>query len=355
MKSVRLRLGEYAAILWLVLAAAVFVGAGRWETRIRTGGTPYFPFVSVLLVTISVGLARVALVSLRGLLRVGMILGAGRSVWTEPHVRTNLEEVASLKDEMRLLRKMLGFLRDCLPLYCILLVYPTSDFLIDALQGSRLVDPTLVAIDEAVFGGHASVWMQQFISPKLTDVLSLCYFLHLAIPPLILLVAALHAPRGLFVEAVEGFVLLSLIGVTLYVIFPAIGPLHTLSHLYTRDLAGGLLTTANRAIIDATRVPRDAFPSLHVAISALLLVYAWRVSRVFAIIVAPVILGNWISTIYLRYHYLIDVVAGFALVPPIYAAVRLWTRRFPSSTPIQPFGGECGAQRGGEASDRATT
>jgi membrane-associated phospholipid phosphatase len=317
-----LRLGEYVAALWLGGAALLFLRTGRWQALLLVGGTPYSPFVHVLLVTISVSLLRLVLLSSHKLRLAPAVLRGTASAG-------ELQETMAFADELRLLKGMLGFLRDCFPLYCILLLYPTSDFLIDSLQGSRLVDPALIKVDEALFAGHASVWLQRFVSPQLTDVMSLCYFLHLIVSPLVVLVAALRAPRGLFVEVTEGFVLMSVIGVTLYVLFPAIGPLHTLSHLYTRDLAGGLITDANRVLIDATRVPRDCFPSLHVAISALLLVYAWRVSRSFALLVAPFVVGNWVSTLYLRYHYLIDVVAGFALVPIVYAAVRAWTRRFP--------------------------
>jgi membrane-associated phospholipid phosphatase len=326
----RLRLGEYVAILWLVLAGSIFLAAGQWGTRLLKGGAPYFPFVHVLLVSLSVYLVRLILVTIRKIGRLPA-LAAGARAW-------EIAEATGYEEEAHLLRAMLSLARDCLPLYCILLVYPTSDLLIDTLQGSRLVDPALIRIDEVVFGGHASVWMQRFVTPAVTDVMSLCYFLHLVIPPLVLVVAALRAPRPLFVEAIEGFVLISLVGVSLYVAFPAIGPLHTLGPLYTRDLSGGLLTEANRAVIDATRVPRDAFPSLHVGISALMLVYAWRTSRAFALAIAPFVVGNWISTMYLRYHYAIDVVAGFALVPLVLFVVRAWTRRFPelSAEPHAP-------------------
>jgi membrane-associated phospholipid phosphatase len=327
----RLRLGEYVSIAWLVMAGSIFVAAGQWGARILNAGPPYFPFVHVLLVSLSVYQVQLVLLTVRKLFRLPALLRGGEGLAPD-----EAEDLLGFGEEARLLRAMAGVARDCLPLYCILLVYPTSDLLIDTLQGSRLVDAQLIVVDQALFGGHASVWMERFITPVVSDVMSLCYFLHLVVPPLVLLVAALRAPRSLFVESVEGFVLISVIGMTLYVAFPAIGPLHTLTHLYTRDLAGGFLTEANRAVIDATRVPRDAFPSLHVGISALMLVYAWRTSRVFAIAIAPFVVGNWVSTLYLRYHYLIDVVAGFALVPLVLRLVRAWTRRFPEVPPAEP-------------------
>jgi membrane-associated phospholipid phosphatase len=50
-------------------------------------------------------------------------------------------------------------------------------------------------------------------------------------------------------------------------------------------------------------------------VSLLALVYAWRYVRVWFWILLPFVLGLWVSTIYLRHHYLVDLIAGFLLVP----------------------------------------
>ncbi|MBI3857133.1 MAG: phosphatase PAP2 family protein, partial [Planctomycetes bacterium] len=57
----------------------------------------------------------------------------------------------------------------------------------------------------------------------------------------------------------------------------------------------------------------DVFPSLHCAVTAYLLGFDFRHNRRrFWILLAPGV-GLCLSTIYLRYHYAIDVAAGFAL------------------------------------------
>lgn len=311
-----LRLGEILALLWVAGAFTLFAVTGRFEGRL--GSTRYFPFLHVALLTIAVMLLRLNLLSARRL----------ADTWEWLRDPTAPAPAIGLDQELRLGRSMLGFLRDCLPLYVILFAYPTSDLLIDSLQRSRLADDVLIRLDLALFGFHASVWTERFATPWLTDTLSFCYFLHILLPPLVLVFIALKGPRAAFVEVVEAFVLMSLVGVSLYVAVPAVGPLHTLADLYQHDLAGGVVGQANRAFIESTRVPRDAFPSLHVGISALLLLYAARSSRLFALVLLPAVVGNWIATIYLRYHYLVDVVAGFALVPLVTFAVRAWTRCF---------------------------
>jgi membrane-associated phospholipid phosphatase len=65
--------------------------------------------------------------------------------------------------------------------------------------------------------------------------------------------------------------------------------------------------------MDAARAPRDVFPSLHVAISALVWWYGARLGRFWFWGLSLPVFANWISTLYLRYHYLVDVLAGWVV------------------------------------------
>ena len=60
---------------------------------------------------------------------------------------------------------------------------------------------------------------------------------------------------------------------------------------------------------------RAAFPSLHAAVSLLALFYAWRYVRFWFWVLLPFVLGLWVSTIYLRHHYVVDLFAGWLLAP----------------------------------------
>ena len=60
---------------------------------------------------------------------------------------------------------------------------------------------------------------------------------------------------------------------------------------------------------------RAAFPSLHTAASLVALVYAWRFARRWFYVLLPFVLGLWVSTIYLRHHYFVDLLAGWILAP----------------------------------------
>jgi membrane-associated phospholipid phosphatase len=328
MKSIlkKIRLGEYLAISWILFAAIVFTIFEQWkDSPLFYENTWLSPFFVIILVTLCRYLLPVILISARK-------LGSAFTISFALEKAAPLAQASvDFNDEIQILRKMAGFFRDCAPLYLFILFYPSTDFLVNCIQGTATVDDLLIKLDLIIFRTNLSVWMEKFISPGLTEILSFCYFMHLIIPSVTLLFICLYSKRSLFLEAVQGFMLMSIIGFTLYIVVPGIGPKYTLAHLYTRDLAGGMIGTVNQVVMDTTRVARDVFPSLHVGISALLLIYAWRANRWFGLITLPFVVGNWIATIYLRYHYTIDVAAGFLLVPIVHYLVQFWMRKFPES------------------------
>jgi membrane-associated phospholipid phosphatase len=60
---------------------------------------------------------------------------------------------------------------------------------------------------------------------------------------------------------------------------------------------------------------RAAFPSLHAAVSCLSLVYAWKYCRWFFPVLLVFVCGLLVSTVYLRHHWVVDLLAGMLLVP----------------------------------------
>src|SRR5580698_663671 len=105
--------------------------------------------------------------------------------------------------------------------------------------------------------------------------------------------------------------------------------MYTLHSQYTVPLDTPI-AALNRDVdfMDFARIRRDVFPSLHVAISFVVWLYAWRNSKTLFWLISPVIISLWVSTLYLRYHYLIDVVAGLILAPLSYLLGNWLFRRW---------------------------
>ena len=71
-----------------------------------------------------------------------------------------------------------------------------------------------------------------------------------------------------------------------------------------------------------SRVHGGAFPSAHVAGSVVTLLCAWRYSRPAGLMLAPVVLGIVVATVYGRYHYFVDLPAGILVGVVGYTAGR---------------------------------
>ena len=103
---------------------------------------------------------------------------------------------------------------------------------------------------------------------------------------------------------------------------------------FTKNLRGYPVGFSNLSAQAFSLLPVDsraAFPSLHAAVSLVALVFAWRYVRWWFWVLLPFALGLWASTIYLRHHYFVDLVAGWLLAPlAVWTAPRLdawWARQ----------------------------
>ena len=175
-----------------------------------------------------------------------------------------------------------------------------------------LYDRTLQAIDHALIGQNLSVRLQTWVSPTLTEVMSLCYMLlmpYLLFSLMWYLRGELSSARRFYV----GLFSVYAIGFMGYTLLPAHGPYLAMPDQFHVPLDGGLITDLNRQMVLQGSNRVDVFPSLHCAASAYMLLFDYRYKRWrFWLYVLPCI-GLWLSTLYLRYHYFIDLMSGFVL------------------------------------------
>ncbi len=206
--------------------------------------------------------------------------------------------------------------RDWFPFLIILLMYYSLWGDATLLMVTRDRDPALISLDQRIFGFQASVALQRFITPGLTAWMAFAYFFHIINIPLVGCFLYVRRERARFREMMSGLMVVSFLGLMGYLLVPAIGPVYTLRNQYTVPLHQPMWMFDREVdFMDFARIRRDVFPSMHVAISFLVWLYAYRNSRKLFWILSPLILSLWISTLYLRYHYLVDVVAGLMLAP----------------------------------------
>ncbi len=197
-------------------------------------------------------------------------------------------------------------------------------------------DDVFIAIDRWVFGTDPTVWMSQFSHPVITEILQVAYFSYY----ILFIVLGVEIYRRYPIREFDRAVFLIVYGFYLsyigYFLMPAVGPrftLHDFNALST-ELPGLLLTDTLRDIINAGEsipknvpnpvdyVQRDVFPSGHTQMTLITayLAYQYKLrSRTFIGIMATLLI---IGTVYLRYHYVIDLVGGAA-----FFALTLWSGR----------------------------
>ena len=213
-------------------------------------------------------------------------------------------------------RKVVGragsFVYHFSPIFFIIFIYQSLGDLIQHLHSD--IDPELIRIEYLLFGVDPTLWMERWIVPWFTDIMSVAYLSYYFLP--VILVTVLYLKDRIsdfdtviFILAVGYYV--SFIG---YILFPAVGPRYAMEKLYSVPLEGSFITDFVRDILNALEHnKRDCMPSGHTQIALMALCLAYRYERIIFYVFLPIVCGLILSTVYLRYHYVVDLIAGALL------------------------------------------
>ena len=195
-----------------------------------------------------------------------------------------------------------------IPLFLILF-YEQIDQFILGLHGHYL-DHLIAGFEKSVLGVHPSLWMERFANPVLTEIMKISYNSYYWMGPI--LGIALYLDRDLIpfrrmIFSVSVAFFMSYLG---FILFPVEGPRYLLSHLYKGPLEGYFVTAFQDFIMEHGDIHGGCMPSSHVAVALVVLLLAWTYRRSMARWFTPLVIMLCVSTVYNRYHYASDVVAG---------------------------------------------
>ncbi len=236
----------------------------------------------------------------------------------------------------------------CLPYLLIAVVYENLILFSKAFADTfSNVDLVLMKMDEAMFGVQPTIWMQKFIHPVAVEYFMVAYGMFF-IYPFVYLIYLLQRNRlDVFYRVIMAQVISLIISLSCYILFPAIGPRFVFNPNFpklaenlpefTTRLQGVridfLLNLTGRESFYALqydmwnyleRIKTDCMPSMHACLCLICLMYALRFREIFKwkkLAVSFWVTGVFsliISTIYLRYHWVIDIIAGVALTIAVY-------------------------------------
>ena len=214
-------------------------------------------------------------------------------------------------------------------------IYAEIHWVVGPIYRGWLADDALIAIDRALFGGNPIAWFGTIARPWLTEIAQVAYTLFY--PLLVAVGAELYVRRSegdfqRFNFACACVFLASYVG---YLLVPAVGPRFTLYDFSSidHDLPGLLLTAPLREFVNVgglvplgvsksvalSLAHRDVFPSGHTLMTLVSVWWSWRMGLSVRWGVTVVGAALVFATMYLRYHYVVDVMAGAAL-----AVVAVW-------------------------------
>jgi len=188
-------------------------------------------------------------------------------------------------------------------------------------------DTLLIDADRVLFGVDPTVWLEQYSFPLLTEYLQICYFLFYLLP----IMQAIELWKKGRVKDLDvfarGMAFCYFVSYLAYFALPAIGPrftLHDFGSLNT-ELPGLWLTSWIREVVNVgggvavgmaqpeSVVNRDCMPSGHTMLTLVNIMLGFRFRSRFRWMFVVVGGSLIISTVYLRYHYVVDVIVGVVL------------------------------------------
>lgn len=207
-------------------------------------------------------------------------------------------------------RAGLRFLRDFYPMFFFFAAYEQTGRM-NRVLSPDLLDPLFQQLEYALFGFQPAVeFARRFPQPWFNEYMHITYFSYYLLFPSLGLILHARGPRRVFDEYMFTLSSSFYVFFLIFILLPVAGA----ATLAAPPLpAAGPFTVLMEVIYAHLEPPGGAFPSSHVGIALLVMIYARRYLslRIFSLY-ALLGISLTLSTVYCRYHYAVDVLAGLA-------------------------------------------
>lgn len=182
------------------------------------------------------------------------------------------------------------------------------------------LDEQLHQLDLAIFGVEPALWLERLNRRPIVEYFSFFYLSYFFLCATFLVVVVLLSKGGRrTAEFAVGTLLVFCVGQLGYMTVPAVGPIYYLATRFHGPIDGGFFWGCVEHTVEAASARKDVFPSLHTAVPTWFTFFSYHQARadprwkwparVVGLFAANIIF----STMVLRWHYAVDVIAGLAL------------------------------------------
>ena len=187
------------------------------------------------------------------------------------------------------------------------------------LLNPRSLDRELHGLGITLFGAEPALVMDAVVTRATTDWFAFFYFgyffvLAMHVIPILLLARS----KRLLGEFTFGMLYTFCLGHALYVLVPGFGPYRAVADEFQHALPNGLWLDVVLHTVNESGALKDIFPSLHTAAPLFIALFSFRHRALVPFrytwpVVCFFSLNIIGATMFLRWHWIIDVVAGIAL------------------------------------------
>lgn len=194
------------------------------------------------------------------------------------------------------------------------------------------MDGSLIAWEKSLVGVEASVFLQGFTYPILTEWLMFAYVIYLPMLPFVALACYWSAGNRAMTDYLMNLSFAYIVSYLGFIVYPVAGPLSHYPEQFTVPLAGGLFTWCGEWIRSTMHYPGGCLPSPHCAAGTVMMLMLYRYQRRMFLWTLPVVLSIYVATVYGRYHYLSDSVSGIVVAILVVASSPLFVRGLDRAT-----------------------
>ena len=175
-------------------------------------------------------------------------------------------------------------------------------------------DHLIIHIDHLIFGTLPNIWVQGIVRPGLTDIMQLSYSIYWITIPLGGAIFYFRKEIGHFERLLFYVTFTFFLSYFIFIFFPVAGPRFYLADQIHANYHGFFISNLLRSFVQNVGFRGGAFPSSHVGVAVVILIYVWHFRpRIARFLFLPLVIALSLATIYGQYHYFTDVLAGLLM------------------------------------------
>ena len=172
------------------------------------------------------------------------------------------------------------------------------------------MDGGLLSVERSLTGVEASVFLQTYIDPFITEGLMFAYIMYVPLLPLVAIICYWSKGVRGAAEYLLNLTLAFLVCYAGFMLYPVASPLYHQPQLYNVDLHGGLFAWCAESIRHSQHYPGGSLPSTHCAAATIMIIMLFRHNRKAFLVLLPTLLSVYVATVYGRFHYAWDGIAA---------------------------------------------